>query len=135
MCNIAYEWDKSSRFVGVAWVVRNHRGVVLFHSRNSFTEVGNKEEAKLLTILWAMEKEFGAVLRPKDWPAFAFQSGVISKSIQAMNDAQLLVVSRNYNRGTSFIAKSVIRENRHLYVASGPPGWLFELFINESRDF
>ncbi|KAH0825881.1 hypothetical protein HID58_092578, partial [Brassica napus] len=63
------------------------------------------------------------------------KSGVISKSIQAMNDAQLLVVSRNYNRGTSFIAKSVIRENRHLYVASGPPGWLFELFINESRDF
>lgn len=55
MCKIAYEWDKTLRIVGVAWVVRNHRVVVLFHSRNSFAEVGNKEEAKLLTILWAME--------------------------------------------------------------------------------
>ncbi|XP_013731064.2 uncharacterized protein LOC106434754 [Brassica napus] len=151
MCNIGYDWNKHSRILGVAWVVRNHRGVVLFHSRSSFAQIPNKEEARLQAILWAVEsmaslklskvvfagqfkEEFEAVMKPMDWPLYAFQSGEISKALLAVKDAQLLVVYRNSNRCASLIATSVTRENRHQsYVASGPPCWLFELFVNESR--
>lgn len=81
------------------------------------------------------EIEFGATLRPEAWPSFAFQSDEIRRVLQVMNDAQLLVVSRQANRGASFIAQSVTKQNRHhSYVAAGPPDWLFELFINESCD-
>ncbi|KAF2541670.1 hypothetical protein F2Q68_00030024 [Brassica cretica] len=151
MCNIGYDWNKQSRILGVAWVVRNHRGVVLFHSRSSFAQIPNKEEARLQAILWAVEsmaslklskvvfagqfkEEFEAVMKPMDWPLYVFQSGEISKALLAVKDAQLLVVSRNSNRGASLIATSVTRENRHQsYVVSGLSGLLFELFVNEGR--
>lgn len=51
MCNIGCDWDNKTKIVGMAWVVRNHRGVVLFHSRSSLAQVGNREEAHLRTIL------------------------------------------------------------------------------------
>lgn len=139
MCNIGVDWDKKTKIVGVAWVLRNHRGVVLLHSRSSFAQVPNREDAKLRSILWAMEsmislrlnkivfagqfkEEFGATLSPSEWPSFAFQSDEIRRALQAMNDAQLLVVSPKSNRGASFIAQSVTREERHhSYVAAGPP--------------
>lgn len=80
------------------------------------------------------EKEFGAALRPAEWPTFRYQSDEIRRSLQMMNDAHLLVISRIFNRGTSFIAQSVIREDHHQsYVATGPTNWLFELFVNESQ--
>ncbi|KAG2304842.1 hypothetical protein Bca4012_064004 [Brassica carinata] len=152
MCNIAYEWDKSSGILGLAWVLRNHRGVVLLHSRSSYAQILNKENAKMQLILWAVEniaslhidkvifageygEEFGATLRPREWPVFAFQADEIRRALLSLNDTQLLVVPRNSNRGVSFIAQSVIRERRHhSYVAAGPPGWIFEMFVNESRN-
>lgn len=151
MCNIATAWDSRSKILGLAWVVRNDRGVVLFHSRSSMAGVRNKEEANLKAILWAaesmsslrlnkvvfagqFEKEFGAVLRPREWPSYAFQGEEIAKALVGLKELQLLVIQSGANRGASFIAQSVIRENRqHSYVAAGPPYWLFEVFVNESR--
>lgn len=80
------------------------------------------------------EKEFGAVLRPREWPSYAFQGEEIAKALVGLKELQLLVIQSGANRGASFIAQSVIRENRqHSYVAAGPPYWLFEVFVNESR--
>ncbi|KAL0654773.1 hypothetical protein Bca4012_075357 [Brassica carinata] len=91
-------------------------------------------ELKHLLKKGQFKEEFEAVMKPMDWPLYAFQSGEISKALLAVKDAQLLVVSRNSNRGASLIATSVTRENRRQsYVALGPPCWLFELFVNESR--
>lgn len=56
MCNIAFEWDKGRKLLGVVWVVRNHRGVVICHSRRLFLEVINREEAKFASLLWAVER-------------------------------------------------------------------------------
>lgn len=132
MCNIAYDWSKKSRIVGLAWVVRNDRGVVLLHSRNSVAGVKNREEAKLKAILWAVEilislsvrlnkivfagqfeEEFGAVMRLSAWPSFAFQGSEIMKILRELNKAQLLVITREMNRDASFISQSVTREEQH----------------------
>lgn len=45
MCNVAFYWDKDKRLLGEAWVVRNHRGVVLIHGRRAFSNVLRKYEA------------------------------------------------------------------------------------------
>lgn len=55
MCNVAFYWDKDKRLLGVAWVVWNHRGVVLIHSRRAFSNVLRKYEARLKTVLWPMK--------------------------------------------------------------------------------
>ena len=43
MCNIAFDWSKSLGYLGTAWVVRNGRGVVLFHSRSTTRKQGHTE--------------------------------------------------------------------------------------------
>lgn len=131
MCNIAADWDSRSKILGLAWVVRNDRGVVLLHSRSSMAGVRNKEEANLKAILWAVESMSSLRLNKI---IFAGQFEKEFGALAGLNEVQLLVITRGANRGASFIAQSVIRENRqHSYVAAGPPQWLFEVFVNESR--
>ncbi|KAL0742854.1 hypothetical protein Bca4012_084367 [Brassica carinata] len=50
MCNVAFEWRKEMSLLGVAWVVRNHRGVVMFHSRRAFSDIVGLEEARETTL-------------------------------------------------------------------------------------
>lgn len=151
MCNIGMDWVKKTNSLGVAWVVRNHRGVVLLHSRRAFSNIGSLEEARWTVVLWAMEsmtslhlekvvfagefKEiFMAVQKPHLFPALSFQVGEINRLLAGMLEFRLHYVVRAENRGASIIAQSVTREGRlHSYVAQGPPRWLFELFVNESR--
>ncbi|KAG2327368.1 hypothetical protein Bca52824_010096 [Brassica carinata] len=151
MCNIGFEWNKDLKLLGGAWVVRNHRGVVLSHSRRAFSEVESLAEARLETLLWALEsmtslrydrmvfagdfKElFLAFKKPGQWPAFTFQRDEMSVFLSRMNEFQLKQVSMEENRGAVFIAQSVTRQNRRQsYVAQGHPSWLFEFFVNESR--
>ncbi|KAG2323607.1 hypothetical protein Bca52824_016820 [Brassica carinata] len=150
MCNIGFEWNKDLKLLGGAWVVRNHRGVVLSHSRRAFPEVESLAEARLETLLWALEsmtslrydmmvfagdfKElFLAFKKPDQWPAFTFQRDEMSVFLSRMNEFQLKQVSMEENRGAVFIAQSVTRQNRRQsYVAQGHPSWLFEFFVNES---
>lgn len=151
ICNISFEWDKNMKLLGGAWVVRNHRGVVLTHSKRAFSEVDSLEDARLTTLLWALEsmtsmryeriifagdfKElFLAFQKPHQWPALRFQADEMRNFLSRMNDFQLKQVSMKENRGAAFIAQSVTRQNRsQSYVACGHPSWLFELFVNESR--
>ncbi|KAG5401120.1 hypothetical protein IGI04_015751 [Brassica rapa subsp. trilocularis] len=92
MCNIAFEWDKGRKLLGVAWVVRNHRGVVICHSRRLFLEVINREEAKFASLLWAVEREFDdlfdAASRPQAWPVFGFQKQIerLLSSLKVLQD-------------------------------------------------
>lgn len=83
MYNIGMKFDKSKERVGAGWVFRNERGVVLCHSRRAFSSVGNREDAKLIVVKWAIESMrsqrlskiifagefgdlFGATMRPKE---------------------------------------------------------------------
>ncbi|XP_013601606.1 PREDICTED: uncharacterized protein LOC106309079 [Brassica oleracea var. oleracea] len=86
-CNIGVFWSKKTKILGASWVVRDHRGVVLLHSRCSFGLVGTKDEAFFISVVWAMESMashrclkvhfsferpelVNAINRPKAWPSF-----------------------------------------------------------------
>ncbi|KAG2287406.1 hypothetical protein Bca52824_047010 [Brassica carinata] len=151
MCNVAFEWNKDTHSLGGAWVVRNHRGVALTHSRRAFSQVGSLDDARLKTLLWALEsmmsmcydrmvfagdfKElFLAFQNPHKWPALRFQVEEMRILLSRMKEFQLKKVSIEENRGASFIAQSITRQNRsQSYVAIGHPSWLGELFVNECR--
>lgn len=151
MCNVAFEWLKETKLMGVAWVVRNHRGVVLVHSRRAFSDITSLEEARLTTILWAIDsmvilrykkmvfagdfKEiFAAALKPSHWPALRFQSDELNMRLSQVEGFQLLSVSKEGNRGATIIAQSVTQQGRvRSYIARGHPRWLFELFVDKSR--
>lgn len=151
-CNIGVEYDRSNGLVGGGWVLRNERGVVLCHSRRAFSGCRNKEEAKLTVVLWAIESMrsqrltrvtfagdfselFGAAMRPEAWPSFLFQSGCIGRELEGIEEWKLEVVTREANRGAYFIAQIVTKLGLvNSYVARGHPDWLFELFVNESRN-
>lgn len=49
------DFSKSNGCVGGAWVLRNARGVVICHSRRAFSGIRNREDAKLVVVLWAFE--------------------------------------------------------------------------------
>lgn len=151
MCNVGFDWNKSKNLAGGGWVIRNERGVVLCHSRRAFSNIQSRDQAKLVVILWALEsmeshrmshiiiagefcEMFGAVERPQAWPSFLHFAGEIGISMARIVGCKLQVVSREANRGASFIAQSVTKQGLvRSYVQTGYPPWLFEFFVNESR--
>ena len=77
---------------------------------------------------------FGVVERPQAWPSFLHYAGQIELSMAGIVGCKLQVVSRETNRGATFIAQSVTRQGLvRSYVQTGYPPWLFEFFVNESR--
>ena len=151
MSNVAFEWNKDTHSLGGAWVVRNHRRVALTHSRRAFSHVVSLADARLKTLLWALESMtsmrydrmvfagdfkqlFLAFQKPHQWPALRFQVEEMRILLSRMEEFQLKKVSIEENRGASFIAQSITRQNRsQSYVANDHLFWLFELFVNESR--
>ncbi|KAL0896750.1 hypothetical protein Bca101_080711 [Brassica carinata] len=152
MCNVGMDFSKSNGCAGGAWVLRNERGVVIYRSRRAFSGLRNREEAKLVVVLWAFESMrsqrqsniifagefgdlFGALQHPKAWSSFLFQTSVMEKELEGIINWKVKVVKRETNRGAFFIAQSVIKYGLvNFYVAIGHPSWLFELFVNESRN-
>ncbi|KAG2243307.1 hypothetical protein Bca52824_094848 [Brassica carinata] len=151
MCNVGFEWLKQTKKLGVAWVLRNHRGVVLLHSRRAFSNIRSLDEARLASILWAAESIsslhynqvvfagdfkdiFLAIKKPLQWPAFRYHVEELNRFLCLMPEFKLCSVCKEENRGATIIAQSVTREGREQsYVANGHPSWLFEFFVNESR--
>lgn len=132
-------FDKGKGLVGGGWVLRNERGVVLFHSRRAFSGCRNREDAKLVVVNWVIENMrsqriskvifagefgdlFGATTHPKAWPSFQFQSSVIRKELEGIQEWKLLVINREANECAFFIAQSVTNQGLvNLYVARGHP--------------
>lgn len=121
-CNIGLEWMRNSMSLGVAWVVRNHRGVVLLHSRRTFNNIMSLEEARFESLLWAVEsmtslrynrivfsgefKElFLAVHKPHHWTAMGFQVEEVLRKLRLMDEFQLSYVSVEKNRGATIITQ------------------------------
>lgn len=78
---------------------------------------------------------FGATLRLEAWPSFQFQNSSLVNELTGIEEWKLQVVNREVNRGAFFIAQSVTKFGLvNLYVASSHPEWLFELFVNKSRN-
>ncbi|XP_010513760.1 PREDICTED: uncharacterized protein LOC104789816 [Camelina sativa] len=128
-CNFASSWDKISNSSGAAWVLRDHNGVVLLHSRASFSQMFCKQDAMFRGWLWSIESMsslhfdkilfasedselIGAVLRPKAWPCFKLQSHILRASLEKILDWKLVMEDRTSNLGAHLIARSVTREDR-----------------------
>lgn len=69
---------------------------------------------------------FGAVERPQAWPSFLHFAGEIGISMARIVGCKLQVVSREANRGASFIAESVTKQGMvRSYVQTGYPPLAF----------
>ncbi|KAF3600260.1 hypothetical protein F2Q69_00038596 [Brassica cretica] len=104
------EFSKSKGLAGGAWVLRNERGVVLSHSRRAFSRIENREEAKFVVAMWALESLrsqsqskkifpgelgnlFGAVERPQAWPLVSIPGCANGKGTSGEGLFSLLKVS------------------------------------------
>ncbi|KAF3610019.1 hypothetical protein DY000_02045440 [Brassica cretica] len=55
MCNVGFDWVKQTKLLGVVWVVRNHRGVVIIHSRRAFSNIESLDDVRVVSVLWTVE--------------------------------------------------------------------------------
>ncbi|KAG2315720.1 hypothetical protein Bca52824_018842 [Brassica carinata] len=138
-CNIGVDWMRSTHKGGGAWVIRDHNGKVLIHSRRAFSQIKNLHEAKLDSLLWSIESISahhlkrvifaiddgdltGMILRPKAWPNFKRESSRILNKFGSIDGWRLVKEERANNRGAFLIAQSVTRDGRvRSYVATGSP--------------
>lgn len=149
--NIGVDWNKAQAKSGAAWVVRDERGKVRFHSRRAFFNTRSLEEAKFQALIWSLESFHfhhlnriiiaiddltlsNVVLRPRAWPNFKYQHAEIMKRLEKIEWWRILREDRSTNRGSFIIAQSVLKGGyKQSYVAMGAPFWLRELFENEER--
>lgn len=85
-CNVGVAWSKKKLLSGASWVLRDHMGKVLMHSRRAYTQISTDFEAKVRSIQWAVEsirslrfmgvifavdaiEIVSAVRSPREWPA------------------------------------------------------------------
>lgn len=107
------------------------------------------EEAKLQSILWAMENMkshrldniifgvealalVGAINRPRACPSFHYQASEVCYKLEAFKHWKLINEVRSTNREAFLIAQSVSKDLRtHFYVEVGYPLWLKDIFESE----
>ncbi|KAG7583540.1 Reverse transcriptase zinc-binding domain [Arabidopsis suecica] len=148
-CNIGISWSNRNKFAGCAWVLRNHLGVVLLHSRRAFVRLLDKQEAQFKGLLWAIESMrfhkvenvifalqaevlVKAIIRPRAWPSFRYQSMEAGIALSSFKCWNFFLENSSSNRGAFMIAKSVTDECRlQSYVAVGFPSWLEGVFAEE----
>lgn len=150
-CNIGVGWSNRNQVGGEAWVIRDHKGKVLLHSKRVFYLIKNLHEAKLKALVWAIESiadhHFDRViiaiddgdlsqmiLRPKAWPNFKGKIGLIMEGLVRIEWWRLVKEFRDNNRGVFLIAQSVVKGGcLSSYVATGGPRWLHEFFESEKK--
>lgn len=149
-CNVGCSWSKENHTCGGAWVMSDSQGIVLMHSRRSFSCIPSRDEAKLKCLIWALNSMkdhhmnkvifaskdhdiLGAILRPRASPSFTFQVAALNNILSSFNDWRVHIEEMTMNRGTQLIAQSVTRDDRRQsYVFIGSPLWLKEFFVGES---
>nr|VDD61881.1 unnamed protein product [Brassica oleracea] len=54
-CNMASSWLSRTCMGGAAWILRNHNGTLLLHSRRAYSSVVSPLHADILRLHWAVE--------------------------------------------------------------------------------
>lgn len=148
-CNVGWFLVKKTRFLGCAWVVRDSNGVAIWHSRRSFVEIQNLNEAKMQTLSWALESMVahrveklimgiedpmlcGSLERPNAWPSFKVESSILLNILTKIPNWKCCLEVKDTNKGAFLIAKSATTlPFVQSYEAAGRPGWLATLFDSE----
>ena len=148
-CNIGAAWSRKNLWAGVSWVVRDNKGLVLFHSRRSFSQVLSFFDAKIKSWEYALESMnqlhldrvtfrasshdiIKALNNPNAWPALKGHVEALLSVTKGKPFWFMALETREGNTGANEIAKSVITGMRwQSYVAQGYPQWLRNLFESE----
>ncbi|CAN6858026.1 unnamed protein product, partial [Brassica oleracea] len=150
-CNVGVSWNSAERICGAAWIIRNHDGKALLHSRRAFTGVNSKLEADLQGFCWVMESLMSthhtniivesdcgmareAILNPTRFPWFGYLLEKVIHALPFLYPCSLEHVEGARNKVAEEIAVSVTRDHRcQSYVASGGPRWLLDILESEAR--
>lgn len=148
-CNYGYVWNKPAKMLGAAWIVRDHHGDTILHSRRSFADVNSKQEAQLVALRWSLDSlaahRFDRIIiagedatllkvigRPKAWPSFTSEFITLRSCLNHFTSWKSKVESRFANRCAFSIAKSAHQlQWGQSYVARGCPQWLSSLFLDD----
>lgn len=150
-CNISGSWRKKGENCGVAWLLRDHLGVVRLHGRRAFMPTTTAFEAELLSVFWAAESlsttrqvrvEFEtdcrevaeAIMQPQVWPLHRNLLSQIDNYLMAIEGWSVTVIEKEANRAARDIARSVTRDRRYQsYISSEEPRWLAAVLLNKER--
>ena len=141
-CNIGIAWERPNAYSGAAWILRDHNGKTIMHSRRSFSGVQSQMEAELLGFKFAVESMISthqcgvileshyqlvreAMLFPQRYVLVHGLVDSIHMMLTDLDGWQCVHVVEELNKPASEIAQSVINENRlSSYIARGGPHWL-----------
>lgn len=121
-------WLKKKSIGGVAWVLRNHKGEVLSHSRRAFSVVISLYEAKHIRHLWSIKRlcnmrvsnvvfatqateVVGAVNHPPAWPTFFSQSSELISVLRDLNSWKFKYEALNPNMKPTIFHVIVEKKN------------------------
>lgn len=149
-CNVSSSWINKNRNCGVSWLARDHMGLVVLHSRRSYSEVKSSFESDLLGIFWAVEglsnlhftkiilesssrQTVQAISYPQQFPLFRNILYDIQHFLHTFEDWRIEFVSVSENRVANSIAESVTKDHRYQsYIARDEPSWLAGLIHSEA---
>ncbi|CAA7047662.1 unnamed protein product [Microthlaspi erraticum] len=149
-CNIGCLWHPGTFNSGASWLIRDHSGSVLFHSRRSYALVTSQLEAELLSFSWAISSlanlRFSSVIfesplilarkalmEPHLFPQLRPLLDEIFITLQSFVSWSLVHTSYTANRVANAIAISVIETNQlQSYVARSGPVWLNGLLADDA---
>lgn len=130
-------------------MVRDSNGMPIWHSRRSFVEIHNLNDAKVIALRWAIESmvahrvervivgfedpTFCSILeRPKEWPSIKVESTLLLNILSKIPNWKVCLEVKKNNKGAYLIAKSASsRSFAQSYEAAGQPRWLSSLFDSE----
>lgn len=143
-------WDGNLKIGGASWSVRDAKGLPLYHSRRSFSQVGSLTQATLMAISWAAEAmrdlkimkvifEVSSLeaCQALDYP-LRFLGDITScqhalVALHSVVDGRLNLISVRGNNISNLIAESVTRDKRYpSYVARQGPAWLSSQIYKEA---
>ncbi|XP_013669306.1 uncharacterized protein LOC106373715 [Brassica napus] len=68
-CNIGVSWSPNSKLGGAAWLLRDHNGKALLHSRHAFSGTMSEQQASLMAFSWAVAALTGSGGSSSFWPS------------------------------------------------------------------
>ncbi|KAH0902096.1 hypothetical protein HID58_041599 [Brassica napus] len=150
-CNISSAWDHLSGLSGAGWLLRDHQGTPLNHSRRAFSESTSRREADLKSLLWAVESMVNmrlknvileassielreSLLEPHQYPELKSLIERILLLFFRLDSWSLIHVHGSRNRVSTAIDVSIIANFRtQSYVATGGPSWLSHTILSEAQ--
>ena len=143
-------WRNATAMVGAAWILRDHQGNVLFHSRDAFTPSWYRLFAELICICWALQSihdmgfrdvvlgidshdAFQAISNAIAWPRYRHLLDKIKEVRSGFDSVTFEQKSTYSNSIARDIARSVTQDGRfHSYLALGGPVWLHNRIQEEA---